>query len=64
MSAIELVAYFREECGADRAEAVHVLVDLGMIEAVVDREDLPVRWIVTAKGRRALEAACDREREL
>lgn len=58
----ELVELFRVECGSPRADNVRVLVDLGMIEPRVDRDDEPVRWVITEKGRRALERACDAER--
>lgn len=66
MTTIELdfVNYFRERCGDERAENVRSLIEFGMIVAQVGREDEPVRWMVTEKGRRALDVACDRERAL
>jgi hypothetical protein len=46
----------------DRADSLHVMLDLGMIELRVGKENEPAKFIVTKKGERALEAACDRER--
>lgn len=46
----------------DRAEQIRVLIDTGMIVPMLGRDDEAVRWLVTEKGRRILETACDVER--